>query len=364
MKKIIAYCLICFSFLFAQEIIVVNSEEEFEKQSLALYKEIQNLSVEYLQTQNNEILKEYALKSKEFYTAEKYMSSFQPYVIAESLYYWNFLKNSITDEQIVKGIDKNVIDLWNYLNKSKKIYDNSYLVFSYYENLKNIYSKYSTKESFLPVNIDISKITKQTSVIELVQDEKYKNYLLNTISLADSLLEKISEKGNSLSKIQFTAISNQPNVLYLVLTQNKYELIKQQYVSICSSLSGIQKSDIDKIIEDTYSNNNFFRNNIYFSKSFIDIIYSALPDEQLSSDVKTVYNFSYLLNELYIKSLSVGVLIENIFTNDKAKLFLELIENPLKINCVDLEIITDLTEQLKLLNNIYSKEQIVLLNNN
>lgn len=364
MKKIIAYCLICFSFLFAQEIIVVNSEEEFEKQNLNLYNDLQKLSTEYLQTQDNELLKEYALKSKDFYSVENYMSFFQPYVIAESLYYWNFLKNSISDEQITKGIDKNVIDLWNYLSKSKKIYDNSYLVFSYYETLKNKYSKYSTKENFLPVNIDISKTSTQTSVIELVSEEKYRNYLFNTISLADSLLEKINEKGNSLSKLQFTALTNQPSVLFLVLTQNKYELIKNQYISICSSLSGISINTIKNTIEESYSNNNFFRNNIYFSKNFIDIIYPILPDDQLTNESKVIFNFSYLLSKLYMNSLSVGVLIENIFTNDKAKLLLELIENPLKISCVDIEIINELTEQLELLNNIYSKERIILLNNN
>ena len=365
MKKVFSKFVFCIFFLscfslkiFAQEVVIVDSEDNLYEQTLKEYNEYSSLLEKYFSTQQNEFLKSYAEKSFEIYSVENAFGEIQNFLIAESLFYWNYFRKNINDDEVKKIIDKEIIDYWNYLNENIILDNNFLVVYNYVEyflNLKNIQIELPISEfkitdfNFEKLNIDY----------ELPSDVFVRNDFYQTLAKAESLLFKLNKEVLDveivLSEETFYKVLNNPKLLFVIFNNEKYFSIKESFCKTAKLLY-----DVEVILTE----NKFDLNNIYsfFSKDIFEKIYFNLPSLEKSSDIEIQYEFVNSFSDFMLKQIKEGFDIEEIFSPLEFEVINKIIENNYFAFCVDVNFLKSILDKINLFLSLECPTELVLSN--
>ena len=365
MKKVFSKFVFCIFFLscfslkiFAQEVVIVDSEDNLYEQTLKEYNEYSSLLKKHFSSQQDEFLKSYAERSYEIYSIENAFGEIQNFLIAESLFYWNYFRKNINDDEAKKIIDKEIIDYWNYLNENIILDNNFLVVYNYVEyflNLKNIQIELPISEfkitdfNFEKLNIDY----------ELPSDVFVRNDFYQTITKAESLLFKLNKEVLDveivLSEETFYKVLNNPKLLFVIFNNEKYFSIKESFCKTAKLLY-----DVEVILTE----NKFDLNNIYsfFSKDIFEKIYFNLPSLQKSSDIEIQYEFVNSFSDFMLKQIKEGFDIEEIFSPLEFEVINKIIENNYFAFCVDVNFLKSILDKINLFLSLECPTELVLSN--
>lgn len=365
MKKVFSKFVFCIFFLscfslkiFTQEVVIVDSEDNLYEQTLKEYNEYSSLLEKYFSSQQDEFLKSYAEKSCEIYSIENAFGEIQNFLIAESLFYWNYFRKNINDDEAKKIIDKEIIDYWNYLNENIILDNNFLVVYNYVEyflNLKNIQIELPISEfkitdfNFEKLNIDY----------ELPSDVFVRNDFYQTLAKAESLLFKLNKEVLDveivLSEETFYKVLNNPKLLFVIFNNEKYCSIKESFCKTAKLLY-----DVEVILTE----NKFDLNNIYsfFSKDIFEKIYFNLPSLEKSSDIEIQYEFVNSFSDFMLKQIKEGFDIEEIFSPLEFEVINKIIENNYFAFCVDVNFLKSILDKINLFLSLECPTELVLSN--
>ncbi len=367
MKKVFSKIIFCIFFLscfslkiFAQEVVIVDSEDNLYEQTLKEYNEYSSLLKKYFSSQQDEFLKSYAEKSCEIYSIENAFGEIQNFLIAESLFYWNYFRKKINDDEAKKIIDKEIIGYWNYLNENI-ILDNNFLVVynfvEYFLNLKNVQIELPISE-FKITDFSFEKLNKD---YELPSDVFVRNNFYQTLAKAESLLfklninKKILDVQMALSEETFYKVLNNPKLLYVIFNNEKYFSIKE---SFCKTAKLLYNTEI------IFNENKFDLNNIYsfFSKDIYEKIYFNLPSLEKSSDVEIQYEFVNSFSDFMLKQIKEGFDIEKIFSSLEFEVINKIIDDNYFSFCVDVKFLKNILDKINLFLTLECPIELVLSN--
>ena len=365
MKKVFSkfvFCIIflsCFSLkIFAQEVVIVDSEDNLYEQTLKEYNEYSSLLKKHFSSQQDEFLKSYAEKSYEIYSIENAFGEIQNFLIAESLFYWNYFRKNINDDEAKKIIDKEIIDYWNYLNENIILDNNFLVVYNYVEyflNLKNIQIELPISE-FKITDFSFEKLNKD---YELPSDVFVRNNFYQTLAKAESLLFKLNKEVLDveivLSEETFYKVLNNPKLLFVIFNNEKYFSIKESFCKTAKLLY-----DVEVILTE----NKFDLNNIYsfFSKDIFEKIYFNLPSLEKSSDIEIQYEFVNSFSDFMVKQIKEGFDIEEIFSPLEFEVINKIIENNYFAFCVDVNFLKSILDKINLFLSLECPTELVLSN--
>ena len=198
MKKVLSKI---FSFLFilnffcvnfySQELVIVDEGESLYEINLQAYDEFSSLLKKYFVTQQDDLIKTYADKSREIFSIDNAFSEMQTFLVAESLFYWNFYRNNILDEESKSIIDNAIIDYWSYI-KENIILDNSFFVaynyVKYFTSLKGFQFE-------LPIEIEDYNFENNNDYT-IPSDYIIRNDFYKTLSVAEGMLFKLNKNND------------------------------------------------------------------------------------------------------------------------------------------------------------------------
>ncbi len=367
MKKVFMnFLLICFilnffSFdIFAQEIIIVDSENNLYEQTLKEYDEFSSLLKKYFTTGKEDFLINYSVHSDDFYSVENSTNLMQPYVVSESLFYWNYFRNNIEESESKRKIDDNVISFWNYINENSVLDDQFLIVYNYAKS----FASFANVQFQLP--IDNFKITdfgleKNDNAYKLLSEVFVRNDFYQSLSKAEGMLYKLNKNREvldvqmALSEKTFYEVLNNPKLLYVIFNNEKYLPIKDSFDKSANMLLNVQIiSNIDFYnVKSLYS---FLPEDIY------NKIYLSLPDTEKLFDVTLQYEFINYFSKFTLKQLKEGFELSYFFTSSELELYNKILENNYYAFCVDLDFINTFIDKVKIILSLDYSTSLIISN--
>lgn len=339
--------------IFAQEIIIVDTENTEHEKIIENYNNYSSMLKEYLITNQNDYLKSYASLSDEFYNLENTFSPMLPYLITESLFYWNFFRNKIDDENSKNIIDNEIILFWNYLKENFRLGKSEIVAYNYVKSFSSIYNV----EFVLPIenfSIEDFKFQNDESHYELISDTKMRNDFYYNLSKVEGMLFRLNKNKEvldvpmAMSEKSFYEVCNNPKFLYIIFNDKKYNLLLDSFIKTSELLYKVNYFDFDKT--------KFENKNYILPKNFYDELYSLFSVENSLYEVSLQYEFCNLFSSLLYKSLKEGFDISTLLNETEVKFYNKILENFYFAFCIDIEFINSFLENTKFLLNLdYSK---------
>jgi hypothetical protein len=323
--------LFCVNF-FSQELVIVDEGESLYEINLQSYNEFSSLLKKYFVTQQADLIKFYADKSSQIFSIDNAFLEMQSLLISESLFYWNFYRNNIFDEESKSIIDNAIISYWSFL-KENVILDNSFFVaynyVKYFTSLKEFQFE-------LPIEFKIEDYNFENNIdYTIPADYIIRNHFYKTLSIAEGMLFKLNKNKDvidaqmALSENAFYDFLNNPKLLYIIFNNEKYVSIKDSFCKTSKLLFDV---------EITTGENKYDLKNIYsfLPEDIFNNIYSILPNSKKDFDVSTQYEFLNSFSSFMLKQMKEGFDVSKIFSPLEMEIYNKILENNYFAFCIDL----------------------------
>ena len=347
MKKLLIISVLIFSFFclnsFCQELIIVDADENSYEETLQFYNDYSSLLKSYILTNDENSLKKYVEMSEEIYTIDNVFTDIFSCVISESLFYWNYFRNYF-DEESKNIIDKEIIYFWNYI-KDNRILDNEFFTaVNYVKSFSSL--KHTDFEFMLPIQDFV--INENKTEVNIPSAVFIRNDFYQTLAKAEFLLHQLNSdafKTNSvLAESTFYEIANNPKLLYVIFSNEKYSLIQDFFINAVKELF-----DYDFIFEtDNVDFKNFYT---FVPETFYKQVFSLFPDYQKNEVANYQYEFCNSFTSFILKYYKEGFDISKIFSTSEINIINLILENPYAAFCVETEMLNELLIKFKIILN-------------
>ena len=341
--------------LFSQEIIIVDEGKSSYEINLELYNEFSSLLKDYFVTGQDEFLKTYTVKCVDLYSVENACSEMQSFMVAESLFYWNYFRKSILDENSKKIIDENIIAFWNNLFDLSDFHFNSVVVYNFVKS----FSSFLDKEFVLPIqNFEIEK---NNFEYELASEVFVRNDFYQSLSQAEGMLYRLN-KNIELAKLEmkmaddtFYKVCNNPKLLYVIFNNEKYSPLLNSFLATATSLY-----DLEFELDNNTTN---FESYFTILPEFIFTkIYSNIPEEYQNEDINIQYEFINNFSKFTLKQIKEGFDIEKIFSTSELEMYNKILENNYFAFCVDLNFLKNFLDKTNIILNFDYSTSLIISN--
>ena len=345
MKKLLIISVLIFSFFclnsFCQELIIVDADENSYEETLQFYNDYSSLLKSYILTNDEKSLKKYVEMSEEIYTIDNVFTDIFSCVISESLFYWNYFRNYF-DEESKTIIDKEIIYFWNYI-KDNRILDNEFFTaVNYVKSFSSL--KHTDFEFMLPIQDFV--INENKTEVNIPSAVFIRNDFYQTLAKAEFLLHQLNSdafKTNSvLAESTFYEIANNPKLLYVIFSNEKYSLIQDFFINAVKELF-----DYDFVFE-----NNFESFYTIFPEGFFENVFSVFPDYQKNLDANFQYEFCNAFTKFVLKQNKEGFDITKIFSDSEIQIINLILENHYFAFCLESETLIELSEKFNAILNL------------
>ncbi|MBQ1197300.1 MAG: hypothetical protein IIX47_01690 [Spirochaetaceae bacterium] len=337
----------CVNF-FSQELVIVGEGESLYEINLQAYEEFSSLLKKYFVTQQDDLIKTYADKSREIFSIDNAFSEMQSFLVAESLFYWNFYRKNILDEESKSIIDDSIISYWSFL-KENIILDNSFFVaynyVKYFTSLKGLQFE-------LPIEFELEDYNfENNNDYTIPSDYIIRNDFYKTLSVAEGMLFKLN-KNKDVIDVQmvlpentFYDFLNNPKLLYVIFNNEKYVSIKDSFCKTSQLLFDV---------EITTDENKFDLENIYsfLPEDIFNNIYSILTNSKKDFDVSIQYEFINSFSNFMLKQMKEGFDVLKIFSPLEMKIYNKILENNYFVFCIDLNYLNNLLDKINIYLNL------------
>ena len=337
----------CVNF-FSQELVIVGEGESLYEINLQAYDEFSSLLKKYFVTQQDDLIKTYADKSREIFSINNAFSEMQSFLVAESLFYWNFYRKNILDEESKSIIDDSIIKYWSYI-KENIILDNSFFVaynyVKYFTSLKGFQFE-------LPIEFEIEDYNfANNNDYTIPSDYIIRNDFYKTLSVTEGMLFKLN-KNKDVIDVQmvlpentFYDFLNNPKLLYVIFNNEKYVSIKDSFCKTSQLLFDV---------EITTGENKYDLENIYsfLPEEIFNNIYSILPNSKKDFDVSVQYEFINSFSSFMLKQMKEGFDVSKIFSPLEMKIYNKILENNYFVFCIDLNYLNNLLDKINIYLNL------------
>ena len=337
----------CVNF-FSQELVIVDEGESLYEINLQSYNEFSSLLKKYFVTQQDDLIKSYADKSSQIFSIDNAFPEMQTLLISESLFYWNFYRNNIFDEESKSIIDNAIISYWSFL-KENIILDNSFFVaynyVKYFTSLKEFQFE-------LPIEFKIEDYNfENNNDYTIPADYIIRNDFYKTLSIAEGMLFKLNKNKDvidvqmALSENAFYDFLNNPKLLYIIFNNEKYVSIKDSFCKTSQLLFDV---------EITTGENKYDLKNIYsfLPEDIYKNIYSILPNSKKEFDVSIQYEFLNSFSNFMLKQMKEGFDVSKIFSPLEMKIYNKILENNYFAFCIDLNYLNNLLNKMNIYLNL------------
>ena len=337
----------CVNF-FSQELVIVGEGESLYEINLQAYEEFSSLLKKYFVTQQDDLIKTYADKSREIFSIDNAFSEMQSFLVAESLFYWNFYRKNILDEESKSIIDDSIISYWSFL-KENIILDNSFFVaynyVKYFTSLKGLQFE-------LPIEFELEDYNfENNNDYTIPSDYIIRNDFYKTLSVAEGMLFKLN-KNKDVIDVQmvlpentFYDFLNNPKLLYVIFNNEKYVSIKDSFCKTSQLLFDV---------EITTGENKYDLENIYLflPEEIFNNIYSILTNSKKDFDVSIQYEFINSFSNFMLKQMKEGFDVLKIFSPLEMKIYNKILENNYFVFCIDLNDLNNLLDKIDVYLNL------------
>lgn len=347
----------CVNF-FSQELVIVDEGESLYEINLQSYNEFSSLLKKYFVTQQDDLIKSYADKSSQIFSIDNAFPEMQSLLISESLFYWNFYRKNILDEESKSIIDNAIISYWSFL-KENVILDNSFFVaynyVKYFTSLKGFQFE-------LPIEFEIEDYNfENINDYTIPSDYIIRNDFYKILSVAEGMLFKLNKNKDvidvqmALSENAFYDFLNNPKLLYIIFNNEKYVSIKDSFCKTSKLLFDV---------EITTDENKFDLKNIYsfLPEDIYKNIYSILANSKKEFDVSIQYEFLNSFSNFMLKQMKEGFDVSKIFSPLEMKIYNKILENNYFAFCIDLNYLNNLLDKMNIYLNLTCPLNLIFSN--
>lgn len=337
----------CVNF-FSQELVIVGEGESLYEINLQAYDEFSSLLKKYFVTQQDDLIKTYADKSREIFSIDNAFSEMQSFLVAESLFYWNFYRKNILDEESKSIIDDSIISYWSFL-KENIILDNSFFVaynyVKYFTSLKGLQFE-------LPIEFELEDYNfENNNDYTIPSDYIIRNDFYKTLSVAEGMLFKLN-KNKDVIDVQmvlpentFYDFLNNPKLLYVIFNNEKYVSIKDSFCKTSQLLFDVEI----KTGENKYNLENIYS---FLPEEIFNNIYSILTNSKKDFDVSVQYEFINSFSSFMLKQMKEGFDVSKIFSPLEMEIYNKILENNYFVFCIDLNYLNNLLDKINIYLNL------------